>query len=113
MSAVNNKDVKNLTAEDYGRANGLLNVVIGITPTDGQGFVVLPDGAKHTLTPCSHPEARARLRADMRACQEQFALTSDQLAALVLEVLYADELAAPDSTTTITSESAASPSPAS
>ena len=113
VSAVNNKDVKNLTAEDYGRANGLLNVVIGITPTDGQGFVVLPDGAKHTLTPCSHPEARARLRADMRACQEQFALTSDQLAALVLEVLYADELAAPDSTTTITSESAASPSPAS
>src|SRR5581483_9453610 len=88
VAAVANKEARQLTPEDYGRASGMLEVIQAITPPAGRVTVVLPNGNRREFPEFSHEGASARIRDALSGWQTTFSLSSEQLAALLLGAVF-------------------------
>ena len=87
VAAVANKEARQLSQEDYGRASGILEVLQSFTPPAGSITVVLPNGTRRKVPEFTHDEAYQQIRLAIRGWQESFSLTSEQVAAVILEVV--------------------------
>lgn len=87
VAAVANKEARQLSQEDYGRASGILEVLQSFTPAAGNITVVLPNGTRRKIPEFAHENAGQQIRLAIKGWQEQFALSSEQLAAVILEAV--------------------------
>ena len=90
VAAVSNKETRQLSQEDYGRAAGILEVIQSLAPPQGRTTVVLPDGSKRDLPHFVHEQASAQVRDAVRGWQTAFSLSPEQIAALLLDAVYYD-----------------------
>ena len=91
VAAIVNKDVRQLDAEDFGRASGKLEVWNDLAPPAGNITVVLPDGTRRKVLGFTHIEACQQIRLTIKGWQELYSLTSEQVAAVILEVVATPE----------------------
>lgn len=84
VAAIVNKDVRQLDAEDFGRASGKLEVWNALAPPAGNITVVLPNGTRRKVPEFSHDEACQQICSAIKGWQESFSLTSEQVAAVIL-----------------------------
>jgi len=89
VAAISNKETRQLNQEDYGRASGILEVIQSLTPTQDCTTVLLPNGGRLELPAFSHEQASAQIRETVQSWQTAFSLSSEQVAALLLSVLFA------------------------
>jgi hypothetical protein len=84
VAAVANKEARQLSQEDYGRASGILEVIQSLTPAAGRVTVILPDGRRREFPEFSHEQALPQILQSVRDWQAAFALTPEQIAAMLL-----------------------------
>ncbi|MBP3955362.1 hypothetical protein J8F10_08725 [Gemmata sp. G18] len=89
VAAVANKEARQLSQEDYGRASGILEVIQSLAPSKGKMTVIMPDGGRREFPEFTHDEALVQVRQALRGWRDTFALDPDQLAALLLTVVFA------------------------
>jgi hypothetical protein len=87
VAAVANKEARQLSQEDYGRASGILEVLQSFTPAAGDITVVLPNGTRRRVPEFTHEAACQQIRLALKGWQESFSLSSEQVAAVILEVV--------------------------
>lgn len=94
VAAVANKEARQLSQEDYGRASGILEVlqsftpqVQSFTPQAGNITVVLPNGTRRKVPEFTHDEAFHQIQLGIKGWQQTFSLTSDQVVAVILAVV--------------------------
>ena len=87
VAAIVNKDVRQLDAEDFGRASGKLEVWKALAPPAGNITVVLPNGTRRKVPEFTHEEAFQQVRLAFKGWQSSFSLTPDQLSAIILAVV--------------------------
>ncbi len=93
VAAISNKETRQLTQEDYGRASGILEVLQSLAPPQGRMTVVLPDGGRRELPVFAHEQACSQIREAVRAWQTAYSLSPEQTAALLLGVVFSDSSA--------------------
>jgi hypothetical protein len=84
VAAVANKESRQLNQEDYGRASGILEVLQSFTPPAGRIVIVMPNGTRCELPEFSHDEALRQINQAVKGWQEAFALSPEQIAAVVI-----------------------------
>ena len=95
VAAVSNKETRQLSQEDYGRASGILEVLQSLAPHGGRTAVVLPDGSRRDLPAFAHEQASVQMRETVRGWQVAFSLSPEQTAALLLDAVYSDKRSRP------------------
>lgn len=90
VAAVANKEARQLSQEDYGRASGILEVIQSLAPTSGRVTVIMPDGGRRELPEFTHDEAVAQVRQAVRGWRDAYSLNAEQLAALLLAEVFAN-----------------------
>jgi hypothetical protein len=89
VAAVANKEARQLSQEDYGRASGILEVIQSLAPTSGRMTVIMPDGGRREFPEFAHDEAVVQVRQAVRGWRDAFSLNPEQLAALLLTEVFA------------------------
>lgn len=87
-SAISDKPPENLTEEDYGRASGILEMAQLLKGKEGDLEILLPTGERRKLLDITDDEAKQKICDDVSVWFKEFSLTHDQLAALVIRVIY-------------------------
>jgi hypothetical protein len=90
VAAISNKETRQLSQEDYGRASGVLEVLQSLAPAQDRMTVVLPNGERRELPAFSHEQALPQIRDAVRGWRAAYSLSPEQTAALLLGVVFGD-----------------------
>jgi hypothetical protein len=91
VAAISNKETRQLSQEDYGRASGILEIIQSFTPPQGHITIVLPSGGRKELPTFTHDQAREHIRRAVQDWQSAYSLSPEQTAALLLGLLFPDQ----------------------